>query len=344
MSKTTASPSQPSVAAPALGSVVASSTAPSIAHDAFRSKSIWWLVPALLLAPVFLIGAAFEEDNLANMAQALATSTILWFPMLCLVAITRPHFRALHASVATLLFVLYDSLSVRETLYAVIDPYVPMSGNPNWITLCIIVGAVAGLIVATLVRPTLARIVILTAASAQIVTLLLFHYVTVTAPIEVARTNERAFIEAYTQAYGTPEGLCNIDGRICYHGSARELLATVVPQLLSPYSVRKILEDQKPDAEVLYTWTEAAFASTADEAMRHISVHGDGSGSVLVLINEKGPTQAFTQMKLAFSILAGAFLQTWTTISLLIIWRHGDFALKRGRWVRVICNDPRTST
>lgn len=299
-----------------------------------NTKSIWWLLPAILLVPFFLTGAYFEEDNVANMAQALATSTILWFPMLALVAIARCHFRAIHASCATMLFVLYDSLSVREHLYALIDPLVPMSGNPNWITLTIIVAAVLGLLGTTLWRPTLSRVVILTAACAQIATLILFHYTTVSAPIGVERNNERAFVASYTDSYGSPVGLCGIDGRVCHSGSARYLLDQVIPNLLSPYSVQRMLEDRVEGVSVLYTWTEAAFASTADEAMRHITVYGDETGDTLILINEKGPTQAFTQMKLAFSILAGAFLQTWMTISLLILWRHGDYELRHGKWSR----------
>lgn len=293
-----------------------------------------WLLPAFVMLPIFFAAATLEEANTPNAFQSMATSTILWFPCLAIIAAVSGRFRTIHASIATALFAAYDSFRVREILYEGLEPVVDFSGNPNWITLIVILGGAGALLLSLLWRPTLYRLVVLVACGAQITTLILFHALTVTQPIEVESATEKEFVREIVETTGSLDFLCDIQDRRCLSGDPLELADELDRGLLNPGSLSKLLRDEEMELPVLFTWTESAFASTADEAMRHITVHKIAPDRASVLINERAPTAAFGQMKIAFSVLAGAFQQAWMTIALLILWRHGDYRRRGGRWVR----------
>ena len=297
-----------------------------------KAESFFWLVPALLALPLFMGVAFAEEANVANALQAVSTSMIVWFPCFALIAAFRGRFVPIHAALATALYTAYDSLRVREHLYDVLNPVLDFSGNPNWITMVVMLGALIALLGATLLRPTLFRVVTLVAFSAQVVTLVLFHLVTVTGPMSIAHNAEVGFVEQIVARTGSTEVLCGVQERLCWEGTPADLINTLQVEVKNASGIVRYLRDEADGAGHLFTWTEAAFASTADEAMRHISVRRMDETSFAVMINEQAPTQAFSAMKIAFSVLAGAFQQTWMTLVLLILWRHKNYRLKSWKW------------
>jgi len=301
-------------------------------------RSIWthwaWLVPALLMLPIFFAAAVSEEHNLPNAFQSMATSAIIWLPCLAIIAVLRPRFIAFHATAATAAFLLYDSLRVREILYDGLSPVVDLSGNPNWITFTIIVFCTGVLLAVSFIKTTLYRLVVLIACCAQITTLIMFHQLTVIIPINIASSIEKEFVAEVFAREGSLEVLCGVQGRVCLGGKVEDIAAELEGKDLNPFSTIQILKDETLDLPVLFTWTESAFASTADEAMRHITVLRKSAEDTVVLINEEAPTRSFGQMKIAFSILAGAFQQAWVSLALLILWRHGNYRRSNGRWVR----------
>lgn len=307
-----------------------------------RPRDLLFLLPAFLLIPFLFVTATFEEANLANLFQAVSTSGLVFVPMLALTAAWRGRFRPRMALEAVGLYLAYDALSVREIAYALARPHVPIGGNPNWITVAVILGAAAILVVATLRRATMFRVVALLVSLAQITTLVVFHQLTVIKPIDVARAAETRLVADLVAAHaGTPEGptgglrvLCGIDGRLCFEEDPIALADRLEREMPASDSTVRLLRDTADDGSLVFTFTEAAFAATADEAMRHISLVKDTPGHAFVMLNQKGPTLAFSQMKLAFSWLAVLFQQAWVTMALLILWRHGDFELVRGRWRR----------
>jgi|TARA_R100000687_G_C6441569_1_gene160807 hypothetical protein len=303
-------------------------------EERLRPGSVFWLLPGMLVLPIFTLASLFEEDNLPNAFQSVSTSAILWIPCLVLIAIISGKFRPIHTAYATVLFALYDSLRTREIIYDMVLKVIDLGGNPNWITLGAMVLPAVILFVVTIWRATLFRVVILVSALAQIATLTLFHTLTVIGPISVASETEKEFVEQYLEARGEIESLCGIQSRSCFSGSPDGLAEKFSASHLNPHSTVKLLQDRAGKGPALFTWTESAFAETADEAMRHITVHIDESDRALVMINEEAPTRSFGQMKIAFSILAGVFQQTWVTLSLLILWRHGDYTWIKGRWRR----------
>lgn len=304
-------------------------------EDRLRPSSVLWLLPAFSVLPVFTAAALYEEENLPNAFQSVSTSAILWLSCLAVVAAIWGRFRPIYATYATVLFALYDSLRVREVVYDTLRDTLNLGGNPNWVTLIALVLAVVLLGMATVVHATLFRVVVLVAACAQIVTLILFHVLTVTGPIGLASEAEAQFISQYLEKHGAIADLCGIQDRSCFSGRPHDLAATLGNSHLNPDSMVRLLEDMDGSGPALFTWTESAFAATADEAMRHITVHIDEANQALVLINQESPTRAFGHMKIAFSVLAGAFQQAWVTISLLILWRHGDYAWSKRRWRRI---------
>jgi hypothetical protein len=307
----------------------------SKSYASLRPCSVFWLVPAILVLPAFFGIALVEEDNLPNAFQSLSTSAIVWFPCLALIAALTGRFQAFHATGATVMFAVYDTVRVREILYDWIGRLIDLSGNPNWITLGALVGPAAILLIATLVRTTLYRLVVLVACMAQIVTLTIFHVVTVTEPISVAGENEREFVAEVVGRDGNLDVLCGIQKRSCFKGRPLELASHLEQRLLNPGSLTRILRDEAASEMVLFTWTESAFASTADEAMRHITVFKPSRDEAAVMINEEAPTKAFGAMKIAFSILAGCFQQSWMFLSLMIVWRHRDYEWKGRKWRRM---------
>jgi len=303
-------------------------------EESLWPASVFWLLPGLLVLPIFTLASLFEEENLPNAFQSVSTSAILWIPCLVVIAIMCGKFRPIHTAYATILFALYDSLRTREVIYDLILKVIDLGGNPNWITLGAMVFPAAILLVATILRATLFRVVVLVSALAQITTLALFHTLTVIGPITVASEAEKEFVEQYLEARLEIESLCGIQSRSCFSGTPEGLAEEFAASQLNPHSTVKLLQDRAGKGPALFTWTESAFAETADEAMRHITVHIDGDERTLVMINEEAPTKSFGQMKIAFSILAGVFQQAWVTLSLLILWRHGDYTWTKGRWRR----------
>lgn len=298
-------------------------------------QSLVWIIVPILAIPILTFGASLESDGeAASIAGVLADLAILILPSLALLASFKAHV-TLRAAAATVVAVMVsDVVHIRSYLYAALEGLLLPAGNPSWITVAYILACTAILVLCTIVRPTLSRLVFSIAALAQIATLSTFHHVAIMRPLAAAEDN---MVEMYRSMLMTGKelgSLCGISDRFCFSGTPEQVRIESA-EVTAPGAIHALIADTADRERLFHSWSELIEPSTHTERLRQTTMLKTSHDQILVMIEEIQPTRLFEEMKLAFGALATAFQTAWMFLCLLITWRHrpARWSWKSRKWM-----------
>jgi hypothetical protein len=304
------------------------------------SHSLLPIVAGILFVPAILIATnLISGDGFADVLLSSSIYIIYYPPLLCVIAAIRPHFKTRYAVYPILLIPIIDLVfpfpgyGVTSLLGFVFQPVFPDTA-PDVLgkSMLLLLGALAALL-SLLHRVTIFRIVVGVLGAAQCVTVVLFHIVAISGPFDGMVAQEASLTRGLAQRDGTIEAICNITGRSCFRGTPQDALLWVGQELTDASQASRFIVDTQDVPRVMFTWLE----NPTPQALRTVSLvtaHKVTANDITIMVSNDGPSALYYELRASIGILLAAFHQAWITLTLLILWRHGDYVYAKNGWTR----------
>ena len=284
-------------------------------------------IPCLLIASYLL-----EGGDVGNGLMSATFYVAFYPPLLALVAAFSMHFKHRHAVYPILLMPLADF--VFAPLLQLILTNILSDVTPELLgkSALVVLGPVIA-IIAIAHRASMFRFLTAVLGLAQCVTLVLFHFVTLSAPMEAMVEQERHLMESLITRDGSPEGLCGLSGTLCTRGTVEDTMQWAQEHLHSSEQSLNFLRDTREVPKLNFTWMETSDPQGSQD-ISLVTVQKFAPNQVLMLVNTEGPSILNRSLNLGLGILIAAFHEIWIVLVLAVLARHGDYSFRNWRWRR----------